>query len=40
MDYEDIAEVVGTSVMAARMACSRARQKVKEEFEKIMSYGV
>ena len=40
MNYEDIAEVVGTSVMAARMACSRARQKVKEEFEKIMSYGV
>ena len=40
MEYEDIAEVVGTSVMAARMACSRARQKVKEEFEKIMSYGV
>ncbi len=40
MDYEDIAEVVGTSVVAARMACSRARQKVKEEFEKIMSYGV
>lgn len=40
MAFEDIADVVGSSVEAARMACSRARQKVKEELLKIMNYGV
>ena len=39
MDYEDIAEVMGTNTAAARMACSRARQKVKEQLIKIMNYG-
>ena len=40
MAFEDIAEVVGSSVEAVRMACSRARQKVKEELIKYMNYGV
>lgn len=40
MAFEDIADVVGSSVEAVRMACSRARQKVKEELLKIMNYGV
>ncbi len=40
MDFEDIAEVVGSSVEAVRMACSRARQKVKQQLIKIMNYGV
>ena len=40
MAFEDIAEVVGSSVEAVRMACSRARQKVKEELIKFMNYGV
>ena len=40
MAFEDIAEVVECSEAAARMAHSRARQKVKEEFSKIMNYGV
>ena len=40
MDFEDIAEVVGSSVEAVRMACSRARQKVKEQLIKFMNYGV
>ena len=40
MAFEDIAEVVGCSEVAARMAHSRARQKVKDEFSKIMNYGV
>lgn len=39
MDYEDIAEVMGTNTAAVRMACSRARQKVKEQLIKIMNYG-
>ena len=38
--FEDIAEVVGCSEAAARMAHSRARQKVKDEFSKTMNYGV
>jgi ATP-dependent Clp protease ATP-binding subunit ClpB len=37
---EDIAEVVGSSVEAVRVACSRARQKVKEQLIKFMNYGV
>ena len=40
MEFEDIAEVVGSSVEAVRVACSRARQKVKEELIKYMNYGV
>lgn len=40
MAFEDIAQVVGCSEVAARMAHSRARQKVKDEFSKIMNYGV
>ena len=40
MDFEDIAEVVGSSVEAVRVACSRARQKVKEQLIKFMNYGV
>ncbi|MBO5686999.1 MAG: sigma-70 family RNA polymerase sigma factor [Alistipes sp.] len=40
MAFEDIAEMVGCSEVAARMAHSRARQKVKDEFSKIMNYGV
>ena len=40
MAFEDIAEVVECSEVAARMAHSRARQKVKDEFSKIMNYGV
>ena len=40
MAFEDIAEVVESSEAAARMAHSRARQKVKDEFSKIMNYGV
>ena len=40
MAFEDIAEVVGSSVEAVRMACSRARQKVKEQLIKFMNYGV
>lgn len=40
MAFEDIAQVVECSEVAARMAHSRARQKVKDEFSKIMNYGV
>ena len=40
MAFEDIAEVVGSSVEAVSMACSRARQKVKEQLIKFMNYGV
>ena len=40
MEFEDIAEVVGSSVEAVRVACSRARQKVKEQLIKYMNYGV
>ena len=40
MAFEDIAEVVGSSVEAVRVACSRARQKVKEQLIKFMNYGV
>lgn len=36
MDYDDIAEIMSISTAAARMACSRARQKVKEQLIKIM----
>lgn len=40
MEYSDIASIVGVSESAARMAYSRARNKIKEEYTKIMSYGL
>lgn len=40
LGYDEIAEIIGSSESAARMACSRARQKVKEELIKVMNYGV
>lgn len=40
MEFADIAEVVGSNVAAVRMAHSRARQRVREEFSKIMNYGL
>ena len=38
--FEDIASTMGISENAARMALSRARQKIKGELSKIMSYGL
>lgn len=38
--FDDIAEVAGCSEAAARMAHSRARQKIREEFSKIVNYGL
>ena len=38
--YDEIAQIIGSTESAARMACSRARQKVKEELLKVMNYGV
>ncbi len=40
MEYSEIAEIIGSSESAARMACSRARQKIKEELIKVMNYGL
>lgn len=40
LDYDLMAEIMGVNESAARMACSRARSKVKEELVKIMDYGV
>ena len=40
LDYDVVAQVVGVNESAARMACSRARSKIKEELVKIMDYGV
>lgn len=40
MDYPAIAEIMGIAESAARMACSRGRNKVKEELLKIMDYGL
>ena len=40
LGYDEIAEIIGSSESAARMACSRARQKIKEELIKVMNYGV
>ena len=40
MEFCDIVEIVGISEAAARMACSRARQKVKDELVKFMNYGL
>lgn len=40
MEFEEIAAIIGTSESAARMALSRARQKVKNELIKIMHHGL
>lgn len=40
LGYDEIAQIIGSSESAARMACSRARQKIKEELIKVMNYGV
>lgn len=40
LDYPVIAEIMGITENAARMACSRGRNKVKEELLKIMDYGL
>ena len=40
LDYDTAAEIMGINGSAVRMACSRARNKVKEELVKIMDYGV
>jgi DNA-directed RNA polymerase specialized sigma24 family protein len=40
LGYDEIAEIIGSSESAARMACSRARQKIKEELIKIINNGV
>ena len=40
MEFEDIARILGSTESAVRMACSRARNRVKEEYLKIMNYGV
>lgn len=39
-EFSEIAEFTGSSLSAVRMACSRARQKVKEQLIKTMNYGV
>lgn len=40
MEFDGIAQITGTTEAAARMACSRARNKVKEELIKIMNHGL
>ena len=40
LGYDEIAEIIGSSESAARMACSRARQKIKDELIKIINNGV
>ncbi len=40
MEFDRIALITGTTEAAARMACSRARNKVKEELIKIMNHGL
>lgn len=40
LDYDEIAQIIGSSESAARMACSRARQKIKDELIKVMNYGL
>ncbi len=40
MEFDRIAAVTGISEAAARMACSRARNKIKEELTKIMNHGL
>ena len=40
LDYPVIAEIMGIAESAARMACSRGRNKIKEQLLKIMDYGL
>ncbi len=40
LDYPLIAQIMGINESAVRMACSRGKNKVKEELVKIMDYGV
>ena len=40
MEFEDIASIIGITESAARMALSRARQKVRDELSKVMNYGL
>lgn len=40
LGYDEIAEIIGSSESAARMACSRARQKIKDELLKVMNHGL
>ena len=40
LDYPVIADIMGIAESAARMACSRGRNKVKEQLLKIMDYGL
>ena len=40
LEFARIAQITGTTEAAARMACSRARNKVKEELIKIMNHGL
>ena len=40
MEFDRIAELTGTSEAAARMACSRARNKIRDELAKIMNHGL
>lgn len=40
MEFGRIAAITGTSEAAARMACSRARNKIREELTKIMNHGL
>jgi DNA-directed RNA polymerase specialized sigma24 family protein len=40
LDYDTAAEIMAINGSAVRMACSRARSKIKEELVKIMGYRV
>ncbi len=40
MEFSRIAAITGTSEAAARMACSRARNKIREKLTKIMNHGL
>lgn len=40
MPFAEVARVVGISEAAARMAASRARQRVKDEVSKVINYGL
>ena len=40
LGYDEIAEIIGSSESAARMACSRARQKIKDELLKAINHGL
>lgn len=40
LEYGDVAKILGVNESAARMACSRARGKIKDELVKIMDYGL